>query len=98
MISIFYILNHDKYDFYLSLENMHEKLLGFGRMHKDKIVFYLFFWKEKINLNFFLFSNLFIKKHFRENRVFYNVSLKPDIMQNSWKNMREAHIYFSNAL
>jgi hypothetical protein len=50
MISILYILNHDKYDFYLSLENMHEKLLGFGRMHKDKIVFFFlyFFGKRKL--------------------------------------------------
>jgi hypothetical protein len=47
MISIFYILNHDKYDFYLSLENMLEKLLGLGRMHKDKIVFYFIFLERK---------------------------------------------------
>jgi hypothetical protein len=55
MISILYFLNHDKNDFYLSLENMHEKLLGFGRMHKHKIVFFffVFFWKEEINLIFF---------------------------------------------
>jgi hypothetical protein len=50
MISILYFLNHDKNDFYLSLENMHEKLLGFGRMHKDKIVFFFlyFFGKRKL--------------------------------------------------
>jgi hypothetical protein len=65
MISIFYILNHDKYDFYLSLENMDEKLLGFGRMHKDKIVFFLFFWKEKINLNFFFIFKFVYKETFQ---------------------------------
>ena len=67
MISILYILNHDKYDFYLSLENMHEKLLGFGRMHKDKIVFFffVFFWKEKINLNFFLIFKFVYKETFQ---------------------------------
>jgi len=65
MISILYILNHDKYDFYLSLENMHEKLLGFGRMHKDKIVFFVIFWTEKINFIFFLIFKFVYKETFQ---------------------------------
>jgi hypothetical protein len=47
MISILYFLNHDKNDFYLSLENMHKKLLGFGCMHKDKIVSFLYFFGKR---------------------------------------------------
>jgi len=47
MIFILYFLNHDKNDFYLSLENMHKKLLGFGCMHKDKIVSFLYFFGKR---------------------------------------------------
>ena len=53
----------------LFLENMHEKPLGFGRMHEDKNIFFCF-WKEEINLNIvFEFVFRFFQS-FGENQVF----------------------------
>jgi len=82
--------------FYL-LKNIHEKPFGFGHMHKDKIYF-LCFWKEEINLIFFKkkFKEKFRRKPgiFNIGSVSYGVSLQHDIMQNIWKNMQGAHIYF----
>jgi len=64
-----------------------KKLLGLGRMQRDKIYF-LYFWKEEINLKFL---NFFKEKFWRKSGIFnigtisYSVSLQPDILQNSWK-------------
>jgi hypothetical protein len=53
-ISIFTFLKYDKNDFIFFLENIYEKLLGFGCMHENKTHFLIFL----------------ILKSFRENRVF----------------------------
>jgi hypothetical protein len=52
MIFIFLFLKHDKDAFFL-MKNIHGKLLVFGRMHENKILFCFLFLKEEINLNFF---------------------------------------------
>jgi hypothetical protein len=56
-------------------KNMLGKFLGFGRMHENKIYFFLFFFKGKFDLKVFeiFFKNVlnFLKKkYFGENRVF----------------------------
>ena len=43
IISIFSFLKHDKNEFFL--KNMHEKLLGFGRMHENNFFFFFVFLK-----------------------------------------------------
>jgi hypothetical protein len=70
---------------------MHEKPLGFGRMHKNKIFFcfilneYLFF---KIFYFFYFFEVLEETKYFFNiGSVSYNI-LQPDMMQNYRKNIR----------
>ena len=48
IISIFSLLKHDKNEILFFLKkNIHEKLLGFGRMYKNKKYFFLCFGNEK---------------------------------------------------
>jgi len=67
------------------------KILGFGRMHENKI--YFLFLKREINLKVFLifffenvlnfFWNISEKPgYFNTEFLFYNVNIQPDIMQN----------------
>jgi hypothetical protein len=46
-ISIFTFLKYDKNDFIFFLENIYEKLLGFGCMHENKTHFLIFFYFKK---------------------------------------------------
>jgi len=57
-ILIFTFLKYDKNDFILFLENIYEKILGFGCMHKNKTHFLIFksFRKNRV----FLISNLYL--------------------------------------
>jgi len=72
--------------FFVFYENMIGKLLGFGRMHKNK---------KKIKWKFFIFFKFWRKLGiFNIESVSYSVSLQPDIMQNYWKNLQGAHKYF----
>jgi hypothetical protein len=64
MISILYLKHDKKYDF-VFLEDMHEKPLGFGRMQKKNIFFYVFemrkfFFKILEKNKVFLISGLYL--------------------------------------
>jgi hypothetical protein len=65
---------------------MLRKLLGFDRMHENKIFFYLL--KGEINLKYLIFFlNLFRKvleetRYFNTGSVSYSISIQPNIKQN----------------
>ena len=57
-ISIFTFLKYDKNDFIFILENIYEKLLGFGCMHENKTHFLIL--KSFRENRVFLISNLYL--------------------------------------
>jgi hypothetical protein len=65
---------------------MLRKLLGFDRMHENKIFFYLL--KGEINLKYLIFFLNFFRKVLEETRYFntrsvsYSISIQPNIKQN----------------
>jgi hypothetical protein len=80
---------------------MHEKPLRFGCTHENQTIFLkkmkIYFW---IFFEILFYFSKFWRKPgiFNTGSVFYSVSLQPDIIQNSWKNMRGTRKYFKMPL
>jgi len=74
------------------MKSMLGNILGFGRTHETKYLFLLL--KREIDLkvlDIFFWNILKKTRYFNIAFVFYNINIKPDIMQNWLKNIWENH-------
>jgi hypothetical protein len=89
IIIFFALLKHEK-DAIFYMKICLENILGFGRMHENKIFFcfFLCFLKREINLKVLrFFLNFFINisekaRYFNTEFVSYNVKIQPNIKKN----------------